>query len=283
MAGYKQPNSIVEPVTGDGVSLTVNDIGFSIATGNMPGYSTKSKFGVNPEITTGSDPEDVWEFGGIYPFDANGTAPIMYISSDSSADTVDVIVEGLDIDGNAVSEMRTLTGQTPVLLEIGLWRVNRMYNDGNVDIVGVVYCHTDPEPVAGVPADENVRCIINGDHNQSLMAIYTIPAGKVGFMTYGEAGVELSGSVNNLADFAHIHYEIRLHGKVFRVQKAISCIVGGMPNYQVPISDPIPIPPLTDIKAHVTEVSATMGIWAAFSIRLVDIDKLSPAFVASLP
>lgn len=242
----------------------------------IPGVSSVDKFGVNPLITTSSDPEDIWEFGGEYIYDDWGTAPIISLSSSSAVDNQPISIDGLDIEGNAVNQLITLNGQTRVALTTPLWRVYRMENEADQggDINGIVYCYTGTANTAGVPADANVRAIINGEHNQTLMALYTIPKGKVGFLFRGELGVELEGNSAALAEYAHIHYESRRVGKVFKVKKAITNIVGGNAEHIDVRSFPDIIPELTDIKMRVIEVSMTMGVWGTFDILLYDIGSV---------
>ena len=40
----------------------------AIAGEQGPGFFSVNKFGRNPDIDTGSTPEDVWSGGGLYPF-----------------------------------------------------------------------------------------------------------------------------------------------------------------------------------------------------------------------
>ena len=264
---------------------TSKDIGLATTMGLMPGYDSLDKFGVNPIITPSSDPEDVWEFGGQYQYDADGTAPIMYLSSDSVLDVGLVIeVSGLDIDGNFVSQEVITDGQNVVLLETPLWRCFRAANisDFPYNVDGILYIHTDPTPVAGVPETLSVRAIINGDHNQTLMAVYTIPKGKVGFLLRGELGVELEGNSGALAEYAHCHYESRRYGKNFRVKKAVTCLVGGSANYLDKRSLPDVIPALTDIRLRVIEVSQTMGTWGTFDILLVDEENFNEPYLDAI-
>lgn len=256
-----------------------------VAQGAISGYSTMGKFGVNLEVTTATDPEDVWEYGGEYVYDATNTAPIAYISSDNVADTNIIIkIQGLDIDGYEVIQTATITGQDVVTLDTPLWRVYRMQNISGSSLSGVVYCHIDPTPTAGVPGlASEVRAIINNGNNQTLMALYTIPRGKVGFMYRVEIGLEMSGvNAAALAEYAHCHYETRPYGKVFSVRKSVSCIVGGSPNYQDEKILRGSIPAMTDIRVRAVEVTADIGLWATFEIMLVDESELSVTFLKSI-
>ena len=243
-----------------------------VAVGAIDGYSVMQKYGINADVTVAGSPEDIWEFGGVYPHDTTNTAPIAYISSSSAADDNSVLVQGLDIDGYESSQYATLDGQNNVSLSTPLWRVFRMINDSADPIAGMVYCHTNATVTAGVPPDAAVRAIIDNGKNQTLMCVYTIPRGKVGLVTRGEVGVELEGNAAALAEFAHLHYEARAYGKSFTVKQAVTCVVGGNAVYQTDLSFPYVVPALTDIKLTTDSVSADMGVWGTFDVLLMDED-----------
>ena len=63
---------------------------FRIAQGLEPDKQILSKNGVNPDISTTSDPEDVWDNGGIYIWST--TADINRLSSSNDNDTVTITV-----------------------------------------------------------------------------------------------------------------------------------------------------------------------------------------------
>ena len=44
------------------------DFMLEVAKGNVVGHSQMNKYGHNPEVTTATDPEDVWSGGGLYEF-----------------------------------------------------------------------------------------------------------------------------------------------------------------------------------------------------------------------
>lgn len=266
----------------DTSALDGQSFNLAVTMGFKDGYSKVDKFGVNHNVTTSSDPEDMWEFGGLYNYDTDGTAPIQYLSSSNTNDNQTITVQGLDINGDFVSQNIALSGQLVAPLITPLWRVFRMVNDNSTTIQGVVYCHTDPAPTAGVPADENVRAIINDGNNQTLMTLYTIPKGKVAFLHRGEVGLSLEGNAGSLAEYAHIHYESRRFGKVFTVKKSITVMVGGISVYQDVRTFPDVIPSLTDLKLKIIEVTQAMGLWGTFDILLVDEDKFSVEYLQSI-
>ncbi len=244
--------------------------------GMLEGFSVVDKFGENPDVGTGTAPEDVWEAGGEYIYDADGTAPIVSLISDSAADEQEISVQGLDVEGNLVTQLIKLTGTTRVALDTPLWRVFRMFNNDNVDVAGTVYCYVG---TGGVPAAADVRAIIDNGNNQTLMAMFTIPKGFVGFLFRGEIGQSRAQT----AGFARCAYYSRRFGKVFRVKKRIDTSNSGTSIYQDDRSFPDIIPSLTDIKIRVESVSAnSTGVFATLDILLVTEDNFSDEYLQAI-
>ena len=246
--------------------------------GFYSGYTVVDKFGANFAITALTDPEDIWEGGGLYSYDAPGTAPIVSVIS-SLADVQPIEITGLDINGDLVTQTITLTGNTRKALDTPLWRVFRMENVGTVDISGIVYCYVG---TGGVPAIGNQRALINGSTNQTLMALYTIPKGKVGFLYRGEFGVEYTSSPGQSQQYLRASYQSRRIGKIFKVKKVVTLITQGASSYMDKRSFPDIIPALTDIKLNAIEVSEDMGVWGTFDILLVDEEKFSEAYLQAI-
>lgn len=262
------------------VSLIQTNKSFELAVsmGLVPGYSTVDKFGENPDVDTGDTPEDVTEIGGLYAYDDFGTAPIVSLISTSGLDTMLIRVVGLDIDGNEVTQDKALTGNTRVALDTPLYRVYRMSNEGDKgeDIVGKVYCYTG---TGGTPAIANQRAIIDNGNNQTLMAMYTVPKGKVGFLYKGELGMSRSQS----SGAVHAAYYSARLGKVFKVKKRVNITNQGSSIFQDRRSFPDIIPALTDIKLTVESTSANnVGVFGTFDILLVDEDQFTPAYLAAI-
>jgi hypothetical protein len=252
------------------------DLYLRISLGQVPGFSFIDKFGENPDIDSGSTPEDIWEFGGEYTYDTNGTAPIVSLISDSAADTMDIEVQGLDIDGYSVTQTITLTGTTRVALTTPLWRVFRMSNEGTVDTIGTIYCYIG---TGGVPSAGDVRAIIDNGNNQTLMALFSIPRGKVGYLIRGELG----GSRSRNAGAIQCAYYSRRYGKVFKIKKRVDITNQGTSVYQDKRSAPDIIPALTDIKLRVENVSDNnTGVFGTFDIMLVDQDKFSQEYLTAI-
>lgn len=252
-----------------------------VAQGLISGYSTIDKFGYNPVVATDSDPEDIWEGGGIYPFST--TADIISLSSSDDSDTQDIIIYGLTLDGAMVTQTKTLAGNTRVVLDTPLWRVYRMENEGSTDLAGIVYCYSGTESAVGVPSGASVeKARIDNGNNQTLMAVYTIPAGKVGFLYRGEVGMAFTGVLGAGTVYMRGVYQSRRPGGVFKIKKQLSCVATGSSNYADRRSFPDTIPAMTDIKLTAYEVSDSMGVWGAFDILLVDENQLDKPFLQAI-
>lgn len=257
----------------------------SISESNLPdiriGEQRIDKYGINPLIDPSTDPETLWEWGGLYTYDPFGTAPIMYISSSSDTDDQDVWIRGNDIDGYPVEQVVTLNGNANVLLTTPLWRVNSMENYGSTYMDGIVYCHTDPTPTNGVPTDASVRAIINGANGRTLMGLMTVPRGWVGLLYRGEVGISEEGNAAALAEYAAFRYLSRRFGKTFTIKKELSVMVS-QGHYVDDRPFPDVIPSMTDVELRVESVSTSMGAWGTFDMRLVREDKFTDAYLSSI-
>jgi len=239
--------------------------------GLIKGVSVVDKFGSID--STPITPATIWTFGstvGEYTYDDN--ADIISISSDNALDTQPIVIRGLDNDGNEVSQTITLQGQTRVSLTTPLWRVFRAENDadfGNT-INGTGYVYTGTTETAGTPPNANVRLTMD-DRNQTLMSLYTVPLGKVGFLYRGELGATRSVSSGD----AQCAYYSRRLNKEFLIKKELDLSVTGTSIYKDNRSFPDIIPALTDIQLKVNESrNSSIGLFGTFDIFLVDEDLI---------
>ena len=244
-------------------------------------WPTASKSSSYTSITTGSTPEDIWEGGGLYTFDDVGTAPIESLASNNAGDNQDIVVEGLDINGDEVEQTITLNGTTRVPLATNLWRVNRMINDSSTSILGQVFCYTGTGTVPSV-GDPEVRALIDDGNNQTLMAIYTIPKGCVGFLYRGEVGAGTEGGGSTTTEFADVIYKSRRYQKAFTIKKKLPMSINGNSIYQDKRSFPDIIPSLTDIKITVDSVSTTMRAFATFDILIVPETEFPTSYLQAI-
>jgi hypothetical protein len=238
-----------------------------VALGTVDGVSTVSKFGENPTITTATDPEDVWDFGGLYTY--SDTSDINYIASSSVSDTELVIVYGLDSLWRDTSQIVLVQGQTPQKLGFRFRRAYRMINIGDESFVGTITLATSSASWSGgAPTDDTkVRAQIINGNNQTLMTQYTVPASSTGLFT--GAIISISGSGVS-SQYLSVQLLVRPYGSVFQVKQTVQLVTDGTSTTQFLVFNPLNIPARSDLVVRVKEVSATMGVSASYGLTIVE-------------
>jgi hypothetical protein len=254
-------------------SLQVSDFLVEVGRGHIEGYSFVRKFGYNPAVTTATG--HIYEWGGVailarlYTFSADGVADIDRLSSDDSLDAgIEITIEGLDINGDEVSQTIALDGadaETPVALTTSLWRVNRAYNSDNQDLVGNIYIFVNGATTAGVPNDDTaVRGYISIGNGQTLQAIYTVPNGKTGYMYTLNTSI-----IKKQAAFATFTAQARQFGGVKRTQDIFGLSTTG--TSKATDQNVLPVPHLarTDL-IPLADPDSTIGFSVSFLLLLID-------------
>lgn len=263
------------PEVSPGGSLQVYDEGgMAIAKGDVAGTSFIHKFGEAPSFSTVDGVVSVWDGADennidqmVYQY--SSTADIDRLSSSSAGDTQDIEVQGLGAGYVPVTQTVTLTGQTPVALTTPLLRVFRLKNVNSTDNAGHVYCFVDGTVTAGVPnTPADVRAVIQPGNNQTLMAIYTVPAGYTGYMRdyyVATAGASRSSEYP-------CQLRARPEGQVFQLKHKIALQDGGTTYLQHIFEEPEVFAEKTDLEIRVASTAggATgVDISGGFDIVLV--------------
>jgi hypothetical protein len=221
------------------------------------------KFGFNSDVDDSL--ETVWAQGGLYSYLAAATQ--LSISSSSTADTSagtgarTVTLFGLDADYNEISETVTLNGQTAVTSTNSYLRIYRMLvrsaGSGGQN-AGVIYAGTGTV-TSGVPANKYATIAI-GD-NQTLMALWTVPAGHTGYLL--QTDVTVATTQNN--KYCTVSLVARPYGEVFQVKDRF---VKAESQTSLTYSVPLKFEEKTDIeyRAIGDSAGADIAISAAFEI-----------------
>ena len=208
------------------------------------------KFGANFDIDQATDPESVWSGGGLYPWASLATAQTIYCLSTSASDTAVLTIEGLDANYDEQTETVTLTGTSAVTTTNQFIRVFRMTYDATN--VGDITART-------VSASGTTVAQINVGYAQTLMAVYTVPAGYTGYL------VALDSTIDSNKN-AQIFMYHRLFGKPFR----IAHIAETAGHYRYDFHAPLRIPEKTDIDIRIDNVSGNDSrVTANFDIVLI--------------
>ena len=269
--------------------LAVPNFREHVQMGLIPGMRWLDKFAENPDVDTGTVPEDVVEQGGIYNWTANGGADY-FMSSSNAADTMLI---GLEIQtedplGNWNRHIieQQLNGQTKtqVISPDGypIVRSQRQANEGDTgeDLAGTFWLYEDSAVVGGVPSDPTkIISMIDNGNNQTLQGVVTVPTGEVGFLYRGEVGSSRSqtaGAVQNA-------YYSRRFGKVFRIKKRVDTTNSGNNIYQDVRTAPDIIPAKTDVKLTIEDVSANnTGAFGTLDMLFVDENLFTDEYLAEI-
>ena len=249
--------------------------GLSIAKGDVADTTFVHKFGNAHDFDTsdgwvtiydGADDADINQMKYQY----STSADIDSISSGSAADTQDLEIQGLDINYNLVNQTVTLSGQTRVPLTTNLFRVFRMKNVNSVDNIGHVYCYVNGAITSGRPNDSTtVRAVIQPENNQTLMAVYTVPAGKTAYMRKWYASTSGAKKTSNYI----VELRARPIGGVFQIKHIQSLSDTATSVIEHTYEDPEVFSEKTDVEMRCTMTAGggTEGsVSAGFDIVLID-------------
>lgn len=234
------------------------DFKLNVSRGKVRGAEMLHKFGAVPEVAQAST-GTVWDKATtLYPWSAFDTAgPIIASIADASDNGKQVMVLGLDENYEETQEVFTLSSSATVTGTVNFKRVFRAFiTNGSINNVADINFTKSGSDVLRITAGKG----------QTLMAIYTIPAGKTGYLYQGACSAQ-SG-----ADATGDMY-VRFFGQnAFRIGHSFEVSSGSMYDYN--FAFPIRIPEKSDIDVRVT-VRANKGRYtAAFDMLLLDEERV---------
>lgn len=224
-------------------------------TQNLPMHDVRSvlKFGYNADVGTSS--ETVWDAGGLYPWPSAAAATTI-VSTDVK-DTSDgvgartVQVYGLDEDYKQIDETAILNGTSAVTLTNDYLRCFRMK---------VLTAGSELDNAGSIQVKHSTTVIaqISAGYNQTLMAVYTVPAGYSGQAYL----VNWHANLGKLKD-AEMTLWVREHGGVFQVKDLARAYQANLErNYQIALK----IPEKADIEIRAVSENASTPVAAGFDL-----------------
>ena len=233
--------------------LPVVNVGSSnnidLAAGLLTGHSHINKFGFNPAVGTGFEiVSDQSVVAQPYPTTA---VTISLISSATTNDAgLNISIQGLDANYAIQEETVTLNAGGSFTTTNTYLRVFRaIVNSTNQGNITIQY-NTDPTSIADV---------IPSDAGQTLMAVYTVPAGKTAYLIKFQGNVEKdTGTIFRL--------RCRPFGGQFSVKGQYGTF-GSSVTYDYPV--PLVMTEKTDIEIQV-KANGTTGAGAIFDLILID-------------
>jgi len=225
----------------------------NVAMGKVRGASTVHKFGAVPAMSQNQD-GTIWDVNDtLYPWSAfdPGAANLVVAHSNGGDDGKTLTIIGLDADYNELTEeINTGTNPGTVTTTNQFIRVFRAYT--GTPLVGNIEIKVGTTVVAKILENRQ----------QTQMAVYTVPAGKTGYLYRGVCTAQAS------ADGSGDMY-IRYGGEdAFRIAHSFEVAgVGGQYDYD--FSFPQRIPEKSDIDVRMTTRSNNGRYTAAFDLLLL--------------
>lgn len=204
--------------------------------------------------------ETVWDGGGLYSYIP--TATVLKVSSTSTADTSagtgarTVHLYGLDADYKEIEEDVTLNGQTAVNTTntfIRIFRACVTSAGSGGENAGTIHAGTGTV-TAGVPANSYLQ--IKPSNNQTLMTVWTVPAGHTLYVMQSDATV----ATTQTSKYATISLVARPYGEVFQVKERFLVDVASV---SIHYDYPLKFEEKTDIEFRIIGNSAAADIHAS--------------------
>lgn len=238
-------------------------------------YDYVRKFGRNPDVDTTTDPETIWEVGGVYTGWVSAAATTTIVSDSVEDDVLTageiagtgaltVRVEGVDANHKHIIETVSMNGTAAVTLGTDLLRCFRAYvvtagtggtNAGNIQ----------------VKHGSTVLAQITAGDGQTMQALYTTPKTDRNGLTY--TGAFLLGYAATLIKNTNTAVEMEIlfrpDGGAWRVLESFGMVQAGTSSLQVLFPEPISIGTGTDIEMRCLETSSNdASISAQFDVVL---------------
>ena len=176
--------------------------GHAVGLGMLIHQTRVTALGHNPSIDTASTPEDVWEGGGLYPFQTSAqTLEVVSSSANDAAagtGTRSVTVIGLDANYVQISEVVVLNGVTPVATTKQYLRVNT-FTQASVGSGGI----NAGDLTLRVSGAGATQALMKAGYGFARQCVYTVPANSTLFiMSLNFSVVSPAGAGVNAAVFA---------------------------------------------------------------------------------
>lgn len=245
------------------------EYGLNIQRGLVPGVSVIHKFGRNPDIDTIDGFEDLWNVGGNYTgFDAIAAEVVEVFSSDASDTSAGSGARAVQLVGLGAGFVE----QTEVVILNGTTPVNSVNSYIRLDRALVLTAGSAGVNAGDIVGRQNVTTAnvffeVPSGGNRTLIACYTVPFGKIGYITSGFASLAKKKDA-----FCNIQALVRFPGSVFQIAEWFTIGASGTGfverNFKVPL---LGIPAGTDIKISADTSQNDTGVAGGFEILLVDV------------
>jgi len=219
-----------------------------VSRGQIAFHETLFKFGENVAVSTTF--ETIWTGGGLYTYPTSA-ANLGVVSTAAADTTTRIKVIGLDDDYNEIEEKVTVNGTTTVTTNSEYLRVYRAYVSAN-----------EPAGNINITHSGTLSAQIVSGTNQTLMTVYTVPAGYTLYVGKGH----ISSGTENANKYVTGEFKVRPFGGVFRTQARVNLSADHIDfNWEYPIK----ITEKSDVEARAKSSSGDQGVAASFQGVLI--------------
>lgn len=225
----------------------------NIARGQVLNTTYIHKFGAVPSMSNGTS-GTIWDVNDtVYPWATWATPGVLTIPAVNAADNGHrVVVQGLDENFDITEEEFTLSSSTTVTGTKTFSRVSRAYYYDDTTNAGDIDIQRGGVTVARISAGKA----------QTLMAVYTVPAGYTAYLIQGITSIQYGGD-------ATIDMFVRYYPRSsFRISLSGEVAGTGGP-YHYEFSVPVIIPEKSDIDVRTSVRSNNARVTAAFDLILI--------------
>lgn len=223
-------------------SMYINHEGIRIASERMFGVDHINKFGYNSAV--GATDETIHDAGGLYSY--IGTAGVATVAG-ASDPTATIEIQGLDENYLPAIEVVAVGASSSTLFSRVFRARVQVPHSGTTNVGDIT-----------ITVDSAVRATILAGKGQTLMALYTIPAGHEGYM------LKFQGSIDKNQE-AQFSIYARPFGNGFNIKGQFGTFSNSI-TYDYPV--PLKFAERTDIEIR-ANAGATAGVGAVFDIVLL--------------
>ena len=235
------------------------------ASGVDSNFKSVNKFGRNLNIAIGVE-EEIWDGSIAYVFPTDATDITHVRAAADSATTQGAVIEiqGLDVNWGLVTQTKALDGTnstTEVELDTALRRVFRMKVLDAAVMDQDIWVGDDDFVVAAAKA------IITAGNNQTLMAIYTVPAGFDAYMTCYYAHVNPGTNLDPTSNPIRLWAQDNANGYAPQLKHVVGQTAAGFQHFFTPYQK---FTEKTDIYITAQPVGKAADVTAGFDLILVN-------------
>ena len=235
------------------------------ASGHNSAMTAVNKFGRNPAVDIGVE-EEIWDGSIAYVFPTDTTTMTHIRSAVDSATTQGAVIEvqGLDANWDLVVQTKALDGTdstVEVALDTALIRVFRMKVLDAATMDEDIWIGDDDFLVAAAKA------IITAGSNQTQMAIYTVPNGKIAYMTCYYAHVNPGTNLDPTSNPIRLYARDNENGYAPQLKHVVGQTSDGFQHFFTPYNR---FTEKTDIYMTAQPVGKAADVSAGFDLIIVD-------------